>query len=155
MNSNYTKNKKNRKNIFKSLTLIFGMLVLSACSQDNRFPIVEDGWVRISDCDMQGEEDMIVQANESAGEAVIAYFDSEDAELYRETFTKDPDDFSDGESGYWYYLDGGDNDDDKVLIKTNTNATFVVGGQKSKPAPYRVWYWSSDYSYYCDTMEGL
>ena len=122
-------NINSKKNI---LLLIFGVSLITACSQDGRFPLLGDGWKRISDCEMNGGAfDMIVQVNESTGKAVIAYFDSEDTELYRDSFTKDPDDYSDGKYGLWYFLDGGDMDDDKVLIKTNENPT--VSGRKSDP----------------------
>jgi len=140
-------NINSKKNI---LLLIFGVSLITACSQDGRFPLLGDGWKRISDCEMNGGAfDMIVQVNESTGKAVIAYFDSEDTELYRDSFTKDPDDYSDGKYGLWYFLDGGDMDDDKVLIKTNKNPT--VTGRKSDP--YRVWFWSSGENYYCDNMQ--
>ena len=126
-------NINSKKNI---LLLIFGVSLITACSQDGRFPLLGDGWKRISDCEMNGGAfDMIVQVNESTGKAVIAYFDSEDTELYRDSFTKDPDDYSDGKYGLWYFLDGGDMDDDKVLIKTNKiqrfqeeNLTHIVCG---------------------------
>ena len=142
---------KNYQTGSKFITLMIGVFLLAGCAQDERFPLLGEGWLRISECKMGGEEfDMIAQVNESDGKAVIAYFDFEENELYKENYTKDKEDYSDGEFGFWYFLDNGDMDGQKVLIKTNRNATVVISGE-SKPAPYRIWFWDGE-NYYCDSM---
>ena len=155
----------NVQNLFKFFALSIVTFLLAGCSQDNRFPLLGENWKRLSDCELVEGLEMVAQANEVSGEAIIAYFDPDDPEgneLYQENYIMEPGQDYDSEGSKWYSVDednsmssgvgsgsGRDiNNLDRVLIKTSESKSMM---RRDDP-PYRIWFWNAE-NHYCTSLD--